>query len=78
MLYTQKLIAELQRKRDQFAAYQARYGQQLAAYREALSGLGSRYSTAQSLRRVQADRLDRQGGSHSPGAFPTSEYDRWQ
>ncbi len=78
MLYTQKLIAELQRKREQFAAYQARYGQQLAAYREALSGLGSRYSTAQSLRRVQADRLDQQGGSHSPGAFPTSEYDRWQ
>ena len=37
MLYTEKLLAELERTRERFTSYQERYGQQLDAYR---SGAG--------------------------------------
>ena len=33
MLYTEKLLAELERTRERFTSYQERYGQQLDAYR---------------------------------------------
>lgn len=78
MLYTQKLLAELERTREHFTSYQDRYGQQLGAYRAALASLGQRYATAQLLSTTQAKRRDGGENSHAVGARPTSEYDRWQ
>ena len=78
MLYTQKLLAELERTRDHFTSYQARYGLQLGAYRAALSSLGTRYGTAEALLDKQAKRLASAPGSQSAGARPTGEYDRWR
>src|SRR5215468_7000301 len=56
MLYTEKLLAELERQRDAFARYSARFGRQIEAYRAALNSLGERYPSAQSLEAALAAR----------------------
>jgi hypothetical protein len=78
MLYTQKLIAELEKAREPLHSFQARYGEQLGAYRKALASLGLRYSTSQDLFADQAERLEKEAGRRSAGACPTSDYDRWR
>jgi hypothetical protein len=72
MLYTEKLLAELERQRDAFARYSARFGRQIEAYRAALSSLGSRYPMATALETALSMR------EHASGARPTAEYDRWR
>jgi hypothetical protein len=78
MLYTQKLIAELEKARPHLQSYQARYGEHLRAYREALASLGHRYKTGEDLLADQLRRLDQSAGSRSAGARPTGDFDRWQ
>ena len=68
MLYTQKLLAELERKREQLAGYQSRYGRQLAAYRDALASLSTRFPTADALLVAQERALAAQPGALSAGA----------
>jgi len=78
MLYTQKALDELARKRDQFAAYQSRHGEGLGAYRAALSALAARYPCAAALDAGLAG-LASAGCdvATSVGARPTVEYDAW-
>lgn len=79
MLYTQKLLAELERKREQLMGYQSRYGEQLASYRAALVALGERYPTAADLAAAQRTlESSTEDAQFSLGARPTEEYDRWQ
>jgi NurA domain len=72
MLYTEKLLAELERQRDAFARYSARFGRQIEAYRAALGSLGERYPTAAALEAALS------AYEHASGAHPTAEYDRWR
>jgi hypothetical protein len=72
MLYTEKVLAELERQRDAFARYSARFGRQIEAYRAALGSLGTRYPTAAALEAALSAR------EHAGGARPTTEYDRWR
>jgi hypothetical protein len=72
MLYTEKLLAELERQRDAFASYSARFGRQIEAYRAALGSLGERYPTAATLEAALSAR------EQVSGARPTAEYDRWR
>jgi hypothetical protein len=72
MLYTEKLLAELERQRDAFARYSARFGRQIEAYRHALGSLGERYSSSAALEAALPTR------EHASGARPTTEYDRWR
>jgi len=72
VLYTEKLLAELERQRDAFAHYSARFGRQIEAYRAALGSLGERYPTVAALEAALATR------EHASGARPTAEYDRWR
>ena len=77
MLYTRKVRDELDRRRDQLAAYQDHYGSQLAAYRAALTALGERFPSADALSAAQwALRADKDA-SRATGAQPTAEYDAW-
>ena len=76
MLYTQKALDELARKRDQFAAYQSRHGEGLATYRAALAALATRYPTAAALDAALAA-LAADDGAVPLGARPTAEYDAW-
>lgn len=76
MLYTQKALDELARKRDQFAAYQSRHGEGLATYRAALAALATRYPSAAALDAALA-RLAADDGAAALGARPTAEYDAW-
>ncbi|HEX6542492.1 MAG TPA: DNA double-strand break repair nuclease NurA [Ktedonobacterales bacterium] len=78
MLYTEKLVAELERKRALFSSYDERYGQQRETWREALAALGTTYPTAAVLRQALDAALVVAGGSHAAGALPTNEYDRWR
>lgn len=78
MLYTQKLQAELERKRDQFANYQEHYGQQLETYRAALRSLSLRYPSSHTIEEKQRQLLIAPTAPASFGAFPTAEYDAWQ
>ena len=79
MLYTQKLLAELERKREQLMGYQSRYGEQLAAYRAALVALGERFPTAADFAVAQRALESSSGDAKfSLGARPTEEYDRWR
>jgi hypothetical protein len=79
MLHTQKVLAELERQRALFTTYEQRHGQELAAYRAALRGLGQRFPSAATLEAARTGTsqsglaLDRE----PTGARPTSEYDRW-
>ena len=52
MLYTEKLVAELERTRALFASYDERYGQQRETWRDALAALGARYPNAAALRQA--------------------------
>ena len=72
MLYTQKLLAELERKREQLVGYQSRYGRQLTAYRDALATLGTRFPTADALFAAQERALASQPGALSAGARPAA------
>jgi hypothetical protein len=72
VLYTEKLLAELERQREAFARYSARFGRQIEAYRAALGSLGTRYPTAEALEAALAPR------EQASGARPTAEYDRWR
>ena len=72
MLYTEKLLAELERQRDAFARYSARFGRQIEAYRAALGSLAERYPTAAALEAALS------AHEHASGARPTAEYDRWR
>ena len=72
MLYTEKLLAELERQRDAFARYSARFSRQIEAYRAALGSLGERYPTAAALEAALS------AHEHASGARPTAEYDRWR
>lgn len=79
MLYTQKLLAELEDKREQFVGYQDRYGKQLDAYQAALDGLGARFATAASLDHALVALQSTAGaGRVALGARPTAEYDGWR
>ena len=78
MLYTEKLLAELERTRDSFMSYQEQYGQQLDAYRAVLASLGARYGSAALLSAAERARLQSLQGNTSAGALPTTEYDRWR
>lgn len=78
MLYTQKLRAELERKRDQLVGYQDRYGRQLNAYRDALRALGTRYPSVQAIERMQGALVAVSATPPPLGARPTTEYDGWQ
>jgi hypothetical protein len=74
MLYTNKLLAELEAKAERFAGYQDAYGRWLAAYRAALAALGTRYPSAQALADAQRDLPP----DEPAGALPTAEYDAWR
>jgi hypothetical protein len=78
MLYTEKLLAELERTRERFTSYQERYGQQLDTYRTVLASLSTHHDSAVLLSAAQTERLQHLQGSQSAGARPTSEYDRWR
>lgn len=78
MLYTEKLMAELERKRALFTSYDERYGRQREAWREALAALGARYPAAAALRRALDAALANAEHPHAAGALPTGEYDRWR
>ncbi|HEY7984384.1 MAG TPA: DNA double-strand break repair nuclease NurA [Ktedonobacterales bacterium] len=74
MLYTHKLLAELEAKAERLAGFQDDYGRRLEAYRAALAALGARYPTASTLARAQRELL----ADESAGAAPTAEYDTWR
>lgn len=77
MLYARKVRDELDRRRDQLAAYQDHYAGQLAAYRAALAALGERFPSADRLSAAQrALRADGEA-ARATGAHPTAEYDAW-
>ena len=78
MLYTQKLQAELERKRDQLVGYQDRYGHLLAAFRAALRTLSVRYPSSAALTEAQDAMPRRENSPRSAGARPTAEYDAWR
>lgn len=78
MLYTEKLVAELERTRALFTSYNERYGQQREAWREALAALGARYPDAAALQRALDTALKNPERPHAAGALPTREYDRWR
>src|SRR5579862_1444793 len=78
MLYTTKVLAEFERQRGLFSAYERRHGAQLAAYRSALATLGARYPSAAALTAAQAALPPGADGRPIPlGARATAEYDRW-
>jgi hypothetical protein len=72
VLYTEKLLAELERQRDAFSRYSARFGRQIEAYRAALGSLGERYPTSAALEAALATR------DQASGARLTTEYDHWR
>jgi hypothetical protein len=78
MLYTEKLVAELERKRALFTSYDETYGQHRDAWRDAFAALGTRYPDAATLRRAIDASLANAERPHAAGALPTSEYDRWR
>ncbi|HEX9035970.1 MAG TPA: DNA double-strand break repair nuclease NurA [Ktedonobacterales bacterium] len=80
MLHTGKTLEELHRQRERLLSYQARHGDGLEAYRQALAALRDRYPSAAALTSAQARRAaqaEAAGDMHSPGARPTAEYDHW-
>jgi hypothetical protein len=78
VLYTQKVAAELQAKRDQLSGYESHYGQRLASFREALSALGKRYPSAEAIQAAQRTLLTQPEPVPSLGASPTVEFDQWR
>jgi hypothetical protein len=78
MLYTEKLLAELERKRALFTSYDERYALQRQAWRDALARLGTRFSGAAALQQALRAAQSQAERPLSMGALPTSEYDRWR
>ena len=78
MLYSQKLLAEFERKRATLHGYQSQYGERLRAFRDALGSLGARFPSAASLSAAQDALSHDQERQRSLGARPTAEYDRWR
>jgi hypothetical protein len=78
MLYTEKLLAELERTRDHFASYSERYGKERGDWRNALARLGADYPNAAALRKALDAALATAERPAAAGALPTSEYDRWR
>ena len=79
MLYTTKLLAEFERQRGLFTAYERRHGALLDQYRAALATLGARYPLAAALSATPAAPPPGADGRPAPlGARATTEYDRWQ
>ncbi len=74
MLYTQKLLAELEAKAERFAGFEDDYGRRLAAYRRALAAMGARYRSAAEISAAQRERM----ADEPAGALPTAEYDTWR
>ena len=74
MLYTNKLLAELEAKAERFSGFQDAYGRRLDAYRAALASLGTRYPTAAAISAAQRDLM----ANEPAGALPTTEYDTWR
>jgi hypothetical protein len=78
MLSTSKVLAEFERTRGLFTAYQQQHGQELAAYHMMLGTLGERFPTAAALAETQATLPAVETGHPIPrGALATAEYDRW-
>ncbi len=73
MLYASKVLAALKQKQQHFQGFDADFGKQISAYREALRQLGQRYPTAADITQKLAARTD----GAPAGALPTQEYDRW-
>jgi hypothetical protein len=74
MLYTTKLLTELEAKAGQFSGFQDAYGRRLDAYRAALASLGARYPSAAAIATAQRHLM----AGESAGALPTAEYDAWR
>jgi hypothetical protein len=74
MLYTQKVLAELEARAARFAGYQRTFDHDLGVYREALASLGARYRSAAAVVATQAGLME----GESAGAVPTGEYDAWR
>jgi hypothetical protein len=80
MLHAGKTLDELHRQRERLLSYQARHGDGLETYRQALAALRERFPTAEALEAAQTARIARADGAGEPpslGARPTAEYDRW-
>lgn len=78
MLHAGKTLAELDRQRERLLGYQARHGDGLEAYRQALAALRDRYPSAAALEGAQAALIAHANGAPPTlGARPTTEYDRW-
>ncbi len=73
MLYAQKVLAALLKKREQFLGFDAEFGKQITAYREALRQLGLRYPRQEDI----AAQLQMRTDGAPAGALPTQEYARW-
>src|SRR5579883_2079985 len=73
MLYPSKVLAALKQKQQHFQGFDADFGKQISAYREALRQLGQRYPTGADITARLATRAD----GAPAGALPTQEYDRW-
>jgi len=73
VLYTHKLLAELDAKAERFAGFQDDYGRRLTAYRAALAALGTRYHSSDAIAAAQRDLM----ADEPAGAAPTVEYDAW-
>ena len=78
MLYTEKLLAELERTRELFASYDKDYSKQRGAWRMALAEVGARYPDAATLKRALDAALAAAEHPTMAGALPTGEYDRWR
>lgn len=77
MLYTQKLLAELERQRASLATYRESSAATLAAYRAALEALGDRFTSAAALTAAQHNHAANDDAMPN-GAHATAEYDTWR
>jgi hypothetical protein len=74
MLYTQKVLAELEARAASFAGFQRTFDHDLALYRDALASLGARYPTAAAIAEAQTGLME----GESAGALATAEYGVWR
>jgi len=77
MLYTQKLVAELEEAQARLAGYQGAYTGRLGAYREALATLSGRYPSSSAIIAAQDAFAAEEQSAAALGARPTTEYDAW-
>jgi hypothetical protein len=78
VLYTQKLLAELERKRGHFTGYSERFGRQLGQYQSALASLATRFPSAATLDDALSAAQASASQPLSLGARPSAEYDTWR